>query len=615
MTDSSSSDAPRVTRLSGRLILVLILLLAGASRTAWLLDLRDHPATTTHGWEASDMHFFHHWAGLIAGGDWLTDRVLHPLTSPELLRLHLDGHPEERVRWSREAERDPWSETAEEALWNHWMGGKQFHQAPLYPYLLALAFLLFGPSILAVFALQCCLGVASIWLLHRVTARLFDEPAAHLAAALAALHAPFLHYEATLLRVPLLVFLCLLVTWLAGRALDSPTGGRWLLVGLAAGVAALAKPTLALIGAGLGLHLAWRVMAAARAAGPAALRRPGLRLAGLVAGVLIAISPLVVRNVIVGVRPLSTGSTGALTFITANGGDKHPARPGLSKHTTRILVESDGRFGAAAKATLSTHDGPGSLVKLLLRRLDVGLHWYERPNNTNYYHARAHSWLLPLLPVGFGLLGPLAVAGAVASWKRWSRDLPFLLLSLSLVVPMLALQQMHGRYRAAVLPILLPLAASAAVSLARWIARRRWAPATLLALALYALGAWSNRPLPGAHGLLVRPVDIEVSHELFFLPRVDEAETRSDPEERLAWLDRELAGFPAPVRALGVEGFAATPAIARCAAFAARLESERAATLRILGREVEAADAGRRAARLLQAAFPRDARPRPGPAN
>ena len=73
MTQTPGALEPRI-----RTAILAVLIVTALVRLLHLVEIRDLPAAKTHAWTASDMAVFHEWAGIVAQGDWLTDRVFHP---------------------------------------------------------------------------------------------------------------------------------------------------------------------------------------------------------------------------------------------------------------------------------------------------------------------------------------------------------------------------------------------------------------------------------------------------------------------------------------------------------------------------------------------------------
>ena len=76
-------------------LLVLLLVLSSAIRIAHFSEIADSPVASLHGWDQSDMGFFHEWGRQLAAGDWLTSTSLHPLHAwhVEVARQYFELRP------------------------------------------------------------------------------------------------------------------------------------------------------------------------------------------------------------------------------------------------------------------------------------------------------------------------------------------------------------------------------------------------------------------------------------------------------------------------------------------------------------------------------------------
>jgi hypothetical protein len=123
-----------------RLVLAIIIAASILVRIPYFIELNHSPCVWQHRWSQTDMNFFDLWARDIAGGDWLTDKVLHPwhewhkAIAAEYFRLH----PEAASSLTQDGRSGRTPDDAARALWERWWGGKAYHQEPLYPYLIAL---------------------------------------------------------------------------------------------------------------------------------------------------------------------------------------------------------------------------------------------------------------------------------------------------------------------------------------------------------------------------------------------------------------------------------------------------------------------------------------------
>ena len=573
--------------LGARRRLVLVALVAGLVlvRAVYFAELSGSPHLVQHRWEQTDMHFFDRWARAVAAGDWLSRQVGHPvhLWHLDLALAWLEAHPEDAAGPGPGRGRE---EAA--ALWDRWYGGPTFHQEPLYAYLAGLTYRLLGPDVRLVFAWQMLAGVGSGVLLLLLARRLFGEVAGAVTALLAVLCSPLLYYELILLRETLIVASGLLLAAAVSWALERRTFAAWLLAGLASGLALLLKSSAALTVAGTALLLLVLLRRA-----PRDLARAGL---GLALGTALALAPAVARNVAVGVRPLALSSVGTITFVNANAED---ARPDLgftvSRHAAAIMGESGGRFLPAALAALRTHPGPGSYLRQLAAKLDAAWHWYEIPNNANFYQYRAEAPVLRL-PVTFALAGPLGLVGLALAAPRWRSAWPLGLLVVGGLLTMLAFYPL-SRFRAPMLAALLPFAAFGAVRTADLVASGRLARGGAALLALLGLAAWTGRPLPPARSL-VRGLDCRVPVEYVYRPALERAEQQGAWEAVARLGERALAGAPAAVRRIGAQPLPLNDDDRQCAAVFAGLEERTAEGLDRLGRP-EAARAHRERASVL----------------
>lgn len=435
-------------------------------------------------WIESDMHQFLTWARHLAGGDWLDRDTFRAWFS--------------------------WQQTiAPPEVWSSWYGAHVYYQPPLYPYVIASVLALTG-SVEAFRLLQMVLGSVCCVLLARLAARLSGAVAGWIAGLGAALYAPFIVYDAELLRgtVVRATHLLLLLALLAFQAKrDNRSGASRMaaLAGAALGLAYLADPAVLPFGL---LALVWLLWAA----GPGRAAAAGL----FVAGALAAMTPLVARNLAVGAPILSSTTRGPLAFVMGNAPDSNPAGAFIPASTGAILSRSGYAMGATMKETLRLYDGDyRSLLAKQWSKMRALWSAYEVPDNPSLYYAARVSpvaaWGLPFLPVAaLGLAGlGLSLRGAMAD--------PGLALLPAYVVGSTAiflLAHVVSRYREGLALALLALSAHAVVfTLDAWRSGRRGAAvgASASAVTVALLLPWS--PPPG-YGYL-RPAEYVVAARAF----------------------------------------------------------------------------------------------------
>ena len=351
-----------------------------------------------------------------------------------------------------------------------WLGSQVFFQAPLYPYLLAILYKLFGHRLDAVYLAQIALAVAGIWALYRAGREMGGERVGLAAAGLAAFYGPFVFHDVHLLKESLAVSVTCFLLWALSRR-------QWLAAGLLLGVLALLRENALLLLPFL-------------AAGKGFLRKGAL----LAAGLVLALLPVAIRNGIVGGDFLPTTFQGGVNFYIGNNpeadGTYRPIVPGKQipalerQEPVRVAETELGRKLSPGevssfwmgKALAWAAENPGSFLRLQLRKLGMFWSWYEWPDAVDYYWVRGRS--LWLAPVEFGAVTLLALAGL---WMIRHEPRPFapaLLFALGWMLTTIVFF-LFSRYRLPAVPALMLLAA---IPLARMNRKGMLAVAVVLVL-------------------------------------------------------------------------------------------------------------------------------------
>jgi 4-amino-4-deoxy-L-arabinose transferase-like glycosyltransferase len=483
-----------------RFVLILLIAASIATRLVYFIQLDATPFIEMQRWRQTDMHYYDGWARQIANGDRLSASVRLPMHRwhREVAARYIADHPDTKPALEREAAAAGRGIDAEEMLWSRWMRAPQFYQDPLYAYLMAGSYKFVGADVRAVLVLQLAIGVLTtvlVWLLAR---RFFGDGVAACAGALAVLCAPLMFYELLLLRDSLIAFAGLGLIWLLDRALDQG-GWRWSAgLGLALGAACALKSTFLLLALAIAGLLAIRARRGERQA--------IVRLASVAAGLAVALAPWAVRNVAVGVPPASLASSGPLTFVSSNSVRALPD-VGFGIDTPELaafLGNTDGRWRSAVTRALGPHT-LSSYATMVWRKWDRLWHWFEIPNNEDFYYMRLQAPVLSWLPVTFWFCSPLALVGLVLGAARWRTAWPQYLLVAASAAPLI-LFYVLGRFRVAFLAAVLPFAALTLVEIGRSLHARRYVRGLTIAAAVLCVSAWTGRPL-ASDQLLIRTAD------------------------------------------------------------------------------------------------------------
>ncbi len=342
---------------------------------------------------------------------------------------------------------------------NNLSGREVFFLRPLYPYLLAAIYRVFGVRLLAVQLAQAGMAGVSCLLLYSVCRRMFGARAATFASFGLALTGILVFYSGTLLYVEVTVLLSLSALWLTLTA-----GQHWwrhALAGIAWGLTVVCRPELLLA---FLVTAVWQKRSA---------RVRNLAVVIGTASLVIASVP--VRNLIVARDPVVFTAHSGLNFYYGNNPladgtwqptpeleGKGPFSHDRLKRTSRFI---DGRQLSWSRASAFWfHRGlsfiirhPGSWLRLLGRKLLLFLANYEVPNTCYPETARATSTALKLAFINFGAILALGFIGMYWAWPQRHRVLPVFALVVAYLASALAFYVL-SRLRAPVIPLLLAFA-------------------------------------------------------------------------------------------------------------------------------------------------------------
>jgi hypothetical protein len=189
--------------------------------------------------------------------------------------------------------------------------GVAFFQQPLYPYFLAACHWLFGDGMFGVLFMQRLFAGATVIVLWRTVARLWDEQAglAALVTAIVIVYEKFAPWTGILLTETLFVPVVCLWMYTLVRLVQSPTRGRAIGAGVAGGLGTLARSSLL---------LGWIAVVPALAIAMGRRRQRLGLLALLVATMAAVTSTATIRNWVVAHRFVVISSEGPVVLSVGN---------------------------------------------------------------------------------------------------------------------------------------------------------------------------------------------------------------------------------------------------------------------------------------------------------
>lgn len=422
--------------------------------------------------------------------------------------------------------------------------------SPLYPYFLALfptpegdprAALWIAPRVA-----QAFLGAGTALCSALIGARLGGRAVGLLAGCAAAVCGVLVHGDGALLAEPLQGFgLTLGVALLLGSAaVEHFPYGRYLGAGIALGVAAAAKPNALLVACACAVVLAResRIARSWKCAGIFAL------------GVLLAVAPFSLRNLVVASEPVLLSANGGFNFWVGN----HAGAPGVFDAPKGYVFDVDPVGANLARAELGAEASyaeasswwreracddiaadPIGWLGLLGRKALYFLHPREIPQlGAGFEWMREELWILgsPLDARTILLLAALAPLVALAwSEERARASLALPLAAVTAHAASVVLFFVTGRFRSPILPLAIALASFSVVGLLRILVvggGRR--PLALCALGALALACAVLIPVHRG------PLAVNALQGIEELHMAQSLAARGHAFDSLAWFERSL---------------------------------------------------------------------------
>lgn len=375
-------------------------------------------------------------------------------------------------------------------------GPDLFYHAPLYPYLLAGIYAIFGTSLPLVYVLQSLVGLATLTLVYRITARIASHRAGLYAMALGALYGPLVFYELKVLTDSLAVFFGALTVWWLLRTEDRPSWKALVLPGVSMGLLALTRPNLLLFAP---LAVVWLLIRSSRS-----WRRRWAEVAILCGVAALTILPAAARNYLRGEDTVLISANGGINFYFANSetakGSFNAPGPEFGsvfdqalKAWTLAEAESGESMSASqvsrfwfGKGLEYIREEPGDWLALELEKLRAFVSSFEYGMPFLYSAERPLTPSLFLMPLPFAIILALAIVGGL--WLRRENGGRLLILFFAANLASMLIFFVYARFRLAAFAALLPLAGFALQRLHQsWAAHRRPTGAHGLAAALVVI--------------------------------------------------------------------------------------------------------------------------------
>lgn len=528
-----------------KLILALIIVVAVLFRIVYFVQLNNGPCIWQHRYQETDMNFYDEWAKIIAHGNWLSDTSFHQYDAAHqwIADYYFKTHPDDAVQMQKQLGTDKSPEALGRLLWERWNGGKIFHQDPLYIYIVAIVYKLFGEDVRFVFVLQMIIGVFSVVLIYLISRKYFGNTAALVSGFLTVFCGPLMFYELVLVRESFIVFAGLFLVFMMDKAFENASAKNFFILGIIIAFCILLKSTFSLfllLTIGISFFVFRREL-------KLFLRYTPM----LLAGALIIYTPLLIRNSIVGVPLFTQNAIGSISVIASNDVNYNPEESyELNlKNTTEIIDKTGGQTIPSFILSMKTHPDVLSYLTLLTKKLALVFHWYEFPNNKNFYYYRLHSPVLWFTFVSLLIIAPFALAGIVISIIQkkiiWSL---YLLLSMHLLLLVVFL--VLSRYRIPLEAAMIPFAGFAVAEILKNF-QSNIKYALIMVAGIIVVAVFVGRPLPESI-TFIRGVDYQQPYNFYYQKIIDDDLKRGDITGALNTMTSFMKLEPYDVKKLNV---------------------------------------------------------------
>ena len=347
------------------------------------------------------------------------------------------------------------------------LGTGPFFRAPLYAYFLGAIYAIFGPSLTAAKIIQHIIGAFSCSLIFLFSDRYFNRKTAFISGLISAFYWVFIYFEDELLLDSLLVLLAVLLIWFLFRAFEKPSLKRFLLTGIILGLAAITRPNFLVM---LPVVAIWVLYAF-----KLDIKEKIARILILTAGCAVIISPVTLRNILVGDDTVLIASQGGINFYIGNNEYATGATavmpefgPTWQYGDCEYLAKLEtGRIGKEMKqsevsafyykkALKFIVNKPAEWIYLMIKKLTYFWNSYEISNNQNLYFYKKFASVTFILPPLLFIIAPLSIIGL---WHIFFKDARYHIMGLFIIIYMLTVIGffVNSRFRLPVLPFLIIL--------------------------------------------------------------------------------------------------------------------------------------------------------------
>lgn len=402
---------------------------------------------------------------------------------------------------------------AEIANSNFW-GSEVFFRAPLFPYILAFTYKVFGSESAAIHFLHALLGIGTAVLAYLIANIHFNRQVARISGMCTAFYPTLYFFELSLMPTAVEIFTFTAAVYCFSRYQQRRDSTSLAIAGIVLGLAALSRPTILSFVLVLPLWF-WLLEKKAH------WKSVANKIIWVAIPMAIVILPVTIRNYLIEPDLVLISSQGGANFFIGN--NQHSdgqtvsfpfGQTPLNRYEDHIWSASEFIAQSRLRRELTSAEvsdywfdqglqfvtaHPAEAIGLFLKKTYYLFCGEELFNNTNPMAPREYSQLYALsiwqkgISFPYGLLAPLFLVGSVILLLQKDKR-ALLLLFVASQAATIALFFVSSRFRQPFIPVMIIVAVYCGIQLYNWLRTNSWRQVAVCGITIVALIVALNPP-------------------------------------------------------------------------------------------------------------------------
>ncbi|MDM8542401.1 glycosyltransferase family 39 protein [Desulfococcaceae bacterium HSG9] len=438
-----------------------------------------------------------------------------------------------------------------------------YDNSPIYSYILAALFKLFGIDFYVVRFIQILLGSLNCCLIAFLARHFFGITPSFIAGLIASFFGPLIFYDAEIIVLSWVVCFCLIALIILVTS-KIENQGKIFIAGIFIGFAIMGRPNLILFPILMIFYFIFHNTCSN-------LSKRVKTYSLLWMGILVIMSPFIIRNYAVSGEIIFLNPSGGHNFYLAHHPDATPYFSEQYRYKGAIylkykeIAESEMQRPLSSKETSAfwykrglsfIFANPLMELKFIWEKAKFFFNDLEMPTYFNYYFSKNYSFILKYGVISFGFILPLSVLGFISTIHRHKELLPLYLFFLTTFFSVLIIFVI-SRLRIPAIPVLIIFAGYGIFTVIKWLQFRAYKPlglAVAISALLYIVTfipltkigyagnynhtgviQWQKGNISEAEGCFLKALELQGNYEYALLNLIRMYELHGDSEKEAAY--------------------------------------------------------------------------------